>query len=119
MPSSLQTASDSGEKIYEVTNATGTVQASFEKLDTSTRHTFTLEIYKDQKLLTSGSTTAGFCSVILSVDVTSGVAQPAKTSCGSLAASTGGSTPVPTTTAAKANQTASATTAPANMTSGH
>ncbi|WML68062.1 MAG: hypothetical protein METHP_01636 [Methanoregula sp. SKADARSKE-2] len=73
--SDLKTATDSGEKIFEVLNATGTVQADIAKTDPSTRHAITVEIYKDSNVLTSGTTDASFGKVTLSVDVATGVAK--------------------------------------------
>jgi len=65
---------DSGERTMEVVNATGTVTASFAKLDSSS-HAITVSIYKNGKVLTSSSTTAPGGKVTLSVDTTTGVAQ--------------------------------------------
>jgi hypothetical protein len=59
----------------EVENATGTVTASFWKLDSSS-HEISVSIYKDGKVLTSGASTAPNGKVTLSVDTTSGVVQP-------------------------------------------
>jgi hypothetical protein len=45
-------ATDSGEKVYEVVNATGTVSAKFRKTDRSTKpHDLTVEIWKDGRVL--------------------------------------------------------------------
>ena len=120
MPSDLRSAQDSGEKYYEVLNATGTVQATGFKNDTSTRpHPLLVEIYKDVKLLTTGTTSDAHGSVTLSVDVTTGIAQPAKTGTGATAAtgtvngtakSASTSTPV-ITTAQTVTTTAKTTTA--------
>lgn len=71
----LQTKTNSGERIMEVENATGTVTASFWKLDSSS-HEISVSIYKDGKVLTSGASTAPNGKVTLSVDTTSGVVQP-------------------------------------------
>ncbi|HNX17122.1 MAG TPA: zinc-ribbon domain-containing protein [Methanoregula sp.] len=68
------TKTNSGERIIEVANATGTVTASVWKLDTSS-HELTVSIYKDGKVLTTGSTAAPNGKVTLSVDATTGVAQ--------------------------------------------
>jgi len=100
MPSDPQKTVDSGDRLYEVLNATGTVQASVTKRDSSTRHDLTLEIYKDGKLLTSGATSAAFGSVTLSVDVKTGIVQPPKISAGTTPAAATPSlagTTVPTT----------------------
>lgn len=46
------TATDSGDKAYEIVNATGTVTATFRKTDTSTKpHDLTVEIWKNGKVL--------------------------------------------------------------------
>lgn len=48
----MLTARDSGDKAYEIVNATGTVTATFKKTDSSTRqHDLTVEIWKDGKVL--------------------------------------------------------------------
>jgi hypothetical protein len=45
-------AKDSGDKAFEVVNATGTMSATFRKTDSSTRpHDLTVEIWKDGKVL--------------------------------------------------------------------
>ena len=106
MPSDPQKTADSGDKLYEVLNATGTVQASVAKRDSSTKHDLLVEIYRNGKLLTSGSTSAAYGSVTLSADVTTGKAQPPKTS-GGAAPTTGSAV---TTTAVPA---AAKTTSPA------
>ena len=114
MPSDPQKTVDSGDRLYEVLNATGTVQASVAKRDSSTRHDLTVEIYKDGKLLTSGVTSAAFGSVTLSVDVKTGIAQPPKISAGTTIAATTSSS------AATALPTPSKTTGPAvNTTTAH
>ncbi|MFA5221185.1 MAG: zinc-ribbon domain-containing protein [Methanoregula sp.] len=71
----LQKRTDSGERMYEVENATGSIQASFWKLDGSS-HEITVAIYKDGKELTKGVTSASKGKVTLSADVTTGVALP-------------------------------------------
>lgn len=40
---------NSGNRVYAVENATGTVSATFHKEDSSTRHALTVEIWKDGK----------------------------------------------------------------------
>ena len=66
---------NSGDRLWEVENANGTVQAKFTKQDGSPRKLL-VEIYKDGKILTSGSTTVGHGSVTLSVDTLTGRAAP-------------------------------------------
>jgi hypothetical protein len=66
---------NSGDRLWEVENANGTVQAKFTKQDGSPRKLL-VEIYKDGKSLTSSSTTVGHGSVTLSVDTQTGIAAP-------------------------------------------
>jgi hypothetical protein len=80
LPSALQSIQSSGERVYLVENATGTVQAAIEKRDSSTRHDLLVEIYKDGKLLTKGSTNAAYGKVTLEVDTNTGVAKTPITS---------------------------------------
>jgi hypothetical protein len=81
---------NSGERLWEVENATNsTVQATFEKLDGSP-HELLVEIYRDGKLLTSGTTTVGHGSVALSVDMVTGKAAAPVTSGSSSTAKTAG-----------------------------
>ncbi len=48
----MLTARDSGERMYEVINATGTISAAFRKADSSTKpHELMVEIWKDGKVL--------------------------------------------------------------------
>jgi hypothetical protein len=68
IPSDLKTVTNSGDRYYLVENATGTVEASFEKLDSSVKQTLIVEILRNGKILTSGNTTAGFGKVTLSAD---------------------------------------------------
>ncbi|HET6580289.1 MAG TPA: zinc-ribbon domain-containing protein [Methanoregula sp.] len=75
IPSELRTLTNSGDRYYPVENATGTVEASFEKLDSSTRQTLLVEILKNGRILTQGNTTSGFGKVNLSVDTATGVAK--------------------------------------------
>jgi hypothetical protein len=89
MPSALQLLTNSGDRFYLVENATGTVQATFEKLDGTTKHALLVEIYKNGNLLTSGNTSVGFGKVTLSVDTTTGVATTPKITTSTL---TGGGT---------------------------
>ncbi|NMB79105.1 MAG: hypothetical protein GYA23_08430 [Methanomicrobiales archaeon] len=58
MDRSMETAKDSGTRLYEIPGATGTVSASFKKTDTSTKpHELTVEIYKNGKVLKFDKTT--------------------------------------------------------------
>jgi hypothetical protein len=64
---------NSGDRVWEVENATGTVVAEFEKQDGSS-HELLVEIYNNGVPLTKDSTIVGHGSVKLSADVTTGVA---------------------------------------------
>jgi hypothetical protein len=104
---------NSGDRIWEVENATNSsVQATFEKLDGS-GHPLLVEIYKNGKLLTSGTTTVGHGSVALSVDIVTGkAAAPVTSGEGSAAKTEGVVTAVPATgveTKAPAANTAAVT----------
>jgi len=80
IPSELRTLTNSGDRYYPVENATGTVEASFGKLDSSTRQALLVEILKNGRILTQGNTTSGFGKVNLSVDTETGVAKPPQVS---------------------------------------
>lgn len=110
MPDILTTVpGNSGDRVWEVENANGTVQAEFMKQDGSARELL-VEIYKDGKSLTSGTTTIGHGSVALSVNTTTGIAAAPVTSGGGSMAKT-------TTAIASTTTTAVIATAPAaNMT---
>ncbi|HSA38874.1 MAG TPA: zinc ribbon domain-containing protein [Methanoregula sp.] len=86
---------NSGDRIMEIENANATVQATFEKLDGSS-HDLIVEIFKDGKVLTRGSTTVGHGSVSLSVDTITGKAAVPITSGNATVAKS--STPIKTTT---------------------
>jgi flagellar basal body-associated protein FliL len=51
---------NSGERVYEIVNATGDFTASFSKLDGSTKHDITVELWKNGKSLTSAKNTTPF-----------------------------------------------------------
>ena len=70
----LQQVTRSGEQVFTIDNANGTIQASFWKLDGSS-HEITVAIYKDGQELTKGVTSARYGKVTLSADATTGVAQ--------------------------------------------
>ena len=100
MPNALTTVpGNSGSRVWEVENANGTVQATFEKLDGSA-HELLVEIFKDGAVITKGSTTIGHGSVTLSVNLTSGEVSAPITSGGGAV-----------TTTASLNQTATPATA--------
>ncbi|PKL70233.1 MAG: hypothetical protein CVV30_02415 [Methanomicrobiales archaeon HGW-Methanomicrobiales-1] len=69
MASDLQKADLSGDRFLEVVNATGPIQATFEKLDSSTKHPLIVEIYKNGGLLKNGTSSAAYGKVTLSADV--------------------------------------------------
>jgi hypothetical protein len=96
IPSDLKTVTNSGDRYYPVENATGIVQASFGKLDSSTKQTLLVEILRNGQVLTSGNTTAGFGTVTLSVDTVTGVAKAPEISTGGV---------VTTVTTTRTNQT--------------
>jgi hypothetical protein len=88
MPTALQIVTSSGDRYYPVENATDIVQASFGKIDGSTRQTLLVEIVRNGQVITSGNTTAGFGKVTLSVDVMTGVAKSPEISAGTAETST-------------------------------
>jgi hypothetical protein len=51
MEGNMTTMRNSGDRVFVVENATGTVSATFHKEDASTRHEILVEIYKDGKSL--------------------------------------------------------------------
>jgi zinc-ribbon domain len=71
--SDLQKLTWSGDRVEEIVNATGVVQASFAKQDSS-KHTLTVEIYKNGKLITSDTTSDANGKVTVSADATTGTA---------------------------------------------
>ena len=115
MPAALQTVINSGDRFYEIENATGPVEVTIEKMDGSTRHELVVEIYKNGGLLTSGKTSAGFGKVTVSADATTGVAQAPQAGAGNMTATavpTTASGNVTTTTKPVTNVTTVKTTSP-------
>ncbi len=51
---------NSGEKLFEITNATGNVSATFNKEDGSTKHAITVELWKNGKSLASATNSTPF-----------------------------------------------------------
>jgi flagellar basal body-associated protein FliL len=51
---------NSGDRVYEVVNATGNFTASFSKQDGSTKHDITVELWKNGKSLASAQNTTPF-----------------------------------------------------------
>lgn len=94
MPDALTSVpGNSGDRVWEVENANGTVIAEFEKLDGS-NHELLVEIFKDGSVLTRDTTTIGHGSVKLSADVSSGVAATPVSSNGAATEAT--TAPLPT-----------------------
>jgi hypothetical protein len=127
MPNALTTVpGNSGSRVWEVENANGTVQATFEKLDGSA-HELLVEIFRDGAVITKGSTTIGHGSVALFVNLTSGeVSAPVTSGGGAVTtaslnqtatpATAVNSTTVQPTTAATTSVTTVKTTAAVNTT---
>jgi len=94
MPSDLQAAEESGDRLFEVVNGTGTIKATMEKKDSSSKRDLVVEIYKDGKLLKSGSVTAAFGKVSISADAggSAATASSETTGTGNVTATTTGNT---------------------------
>lgn len=60
MEGNMTTTRNSGDRFFEVENATGTVTATFHKEDSSLRHDITVEIYKNGQSLQSASNTSSY-----------------------------------------------------------
>jgi len=60
MNNEMQNVRNSGDKLYEIINATGNVSATFKKEDGSTRHDITVELWKDGKSLVSAKNSTPF-----------------------------------------------------------
>ena len=56
----MQKVRNSGDRLYEITNTTGNVSATFNKEDGSTRHDITVELWKNGKSLTSAKNSTPF-----------------------------------------------------------
>jgi hypothetical protein len=63
MVSDLQTVRNSGDRVFVIDNATGTILADFHKEDSSSRHDLTVEIWKDGKALKTATNTSGYGEV--------------------------------------------------------
>ncbi len=59
----------SGIRWYPLSSTEGTVAATFQKEDGTTKNALSVEIYKDGKLLQSGNTSAAFGKVQISANV--------------------------------------------------
>lgn len=64
-----QTVRQSGMRWYPLSNASGTVFATFQKEDGTTKNALTVGIYKDGKLLQSDKSSGAFGKVEISVDL--------------------------------------------------
>ena len=60
---------NSGTRVFEITNATGTVTAVVQKSDNTATHALTVGIYKDGTLLKSDSTSTAYGNVTVSASV--------------------------------------------------
>jgi hypothetical protein len=56
----MQNVRNSGDRLYEITNATGNVSAFFKKEDGSTTHEILVELWKNGKSLTSAKNSTPF-----------------------------------------------------------
>jgi hypothetical protein len=63
MAGAMQQVISSGERVYEITNATGSVSATFFKQDDSTTHEIAVELWKNGALLTSQKNSTSFGKV--------------------------------------------------------
>lgn len=60
MESNMTDTRNSGDRLFVVENATGTVSATFHKEDASTRHELVVEIYKDGKSLIAARNSSSY-----------------------------------------------------------
>ncbi|WP_321507305.1 hypothetical protein [uncultured Methanoregula sp.] len=74
LASNLRSIQSSGDQVYQITNAVGPIQVDIQKTDGSSQNDLLVEIYKDNLLLTQGSTKHPFGHVIITVDANTGVA---------------------------------------------
>lgn len=58
--STLQKAQDSGDKVYTIDDANGTILAKFQKMDRSTNHEMTVQIWKDGKAVKFGKNSSAY-----------------------------------------------------------
>jgi hypothetical protein len=69
MEGNMTTMRNSGDRFFEVENATGTVTATFHKEDSSSRHDITVEIYRNGQSLQSASNTSSYGEASVSAAV--------------------------------------------------
>jgi hypothetical protein len=62
----MQKVRNSGDRLYEITNSTGNVMATFTKEDGSTKHEITVELWKNGKSLTSAKNSTPYGNVNIS-----------------------------------------------------
>ena len=62
----MQKVRNSGDRLYEITNSTGNVTATFTKEDGSAKHEITVELWKNGKSLTSAKNSTPFGKVDIS-----------------------------------------------------
>jgi hypothetical protein len=60
MDGNMTTTRNSGDRFFEVENATGSVTATFHKEDSSPRHDLVVEIFKDGQSLQSASNSSAY-----------------------------------------------------------
>ena len=65
----LQTVRHSGTRLYPLSDASGTVFATFQKEDGTTKNALTVGIYKDGKLLQSDKSSAAFGKVEITANL--------------------------------------------------
>jgi hypothetical protein len=63
------TVQSSGTRLYPLPDAAGTVSASFQKEDGTTKHALTVGIYRDGKLLRSDAISTAYGKVSITADV--------------------------------------------------
>jgi hypothetical protein len=69
MTSDLQKVRNSGERVFGIENATGTILADFSKEDDSSRHDLTVEIWKDGRAQKTATNSSGFGEVNITYTV--------------------------------------------------
>jgi hypothetical protein len=69
MEGNMTNTGNSGDRFFEVENATGTISATFHKEDSSTRHEIVVEIYKNGQSLQSASNSSSYGEASVSATV--------------------------------------------------
>jgi hypothetical protein len=115
MPSDPQTEINSGDRYFEVVNASGKVTAAFQKQDSSTKHELVVTIYKDGKALATDKTSEANGKVSVSTDV-GGATSTSATDSDSSIADTGNATVTAKSTTAIKTTTKTTTKAATNTT---